>query len=157
MPSSYRFRYFNIMTSTYFPSPKEQQEKKWFLVDANGKILGRLAARIARVLRGKEKAAYSPNVDMGDYVVVINAKDIKVTGKKLEQEFFATHSKYPSGLKVKSAKQVLEQHPERLLYAAISGMMPKTILGTKMLKKLRVYPGAEHPHAAQPLMPLELS
>lgn len=145
------------MTATYFPSGKEKATKKWYLVDAKEKVLGRLAARIARVLRGKEHATYTPNQDFGDYVVVINARDLIVRGRKLEQEFFAKHTKFPSGLKIKSAKQVFETNPERLLIAAVSGMMPKTILGTNMLKKLHVFPDNTHPHKAQQLIPLDIA
>lgn len=144
------------MAKTIFFDKKEG-DRKWRLIDAKGKRLGRLASRIARILLGKENPAYAPNMDMGDYVVVINAKDIALSVRALEQKFYAKHTKFPSGLKVKTAKQVLETHPDRILSYAVKGMMPKTLMGKKMFKKLFIYPGAEHRHQAQTPEPLDIS
>lgn len=145
------------MTKTYFPTGKKKREPKWWLVDAKGKVLGRLASRIAPILCGKENPAYTPHHDMGDYVVVINAQKLVMRGnEKMEQKFYAKHTGYPSGLKIKTARQVFEKHPERLLLTAVSGMMPKTRLGENMLKKLRVYSDVNHPHTAQKLESLNI-
>ncbi len=145
------------MTQTYFPKSTEKHPANFWLVDAKDKVLGRLAARIARLLCGKDNPLYTPDRDMGDHVIVVNARELSMRGNnKLLQAFVATHSGYPSGLRIRTAKEIQEKHPERLLYLAVSGMMPKTRLGQKMLKKLRVYPDAAHPHEAQKLKPLDL-
>lgn len=141
---------------TIFLSPKSYP-KRWWLIDAKGKRLGRLASRLARILLGKENPAYTPNADMGDYVVVINAKDITLSPRALEQKFYARHTKFPSGLKVRTAQQLQKTHPERLLAYAVKGMMPKNLLGKKMFKKLFIYSGAEHSHEAQKPQPLDIS
>lgn len=143
------------MTKTIFTDKKEQ-DRKWRLIDAKGKRLGRLASRIARILLGKENPSYAPHMDMGDYVVVINAKDISLSVRALSQKFYAKHTKFPSGLKVKTAQQLLEAHPDRVLSYAIKGMMPKTLMGKKMFKKLFIYPGTEHRHQAQNPEPLDI-
>ena len=121
----------------------------WVLVDATGKTLGRLATRIAMVLRGKHKPEFTPNCDTGDYVVVINAEKIRVTGNKLEDKRYWRHTGYPGGIKSTKLGDLLEQHPERVLEAAVKGMLPKGPLGYAQFRKLKVYAGAQHPHAAQ--------
>lgn len=128
---------------------KEEIEKKWYVVDAKGKTLGRLASRIAHVLMGKHKPEYTPHVDTGDYVIVVNADKVVLTGKKLDQKLYYRHSGYPGGLKIISARQMLQKHPERVIYLAVKRMLPKTALGRKMLKKLKVYASPDHPHSAQ--------
>lgn len=128
----------------------------WFVVDAKGKTLGRLASRIAAILKGKHKPVYSPHLDVGDYVIVINADKIQVTGRKLDQKIYYRHSGYPGGLKAISLRDQLAAHPERVLKAAVRGMLPHNRLGRAMFKKLKVYPGADHPHQAQQPKPLDL-
>ena len=123
--------------------------KKWYLYDADGKALGRLASDIARRLRGKNSPLYTPHADTGDYVVVINAEKIMLTGKKMTGEVYFRYSGYPGGIKSATAKELLERHPERLIFNAVRGMLPKNSLGRKMLKKLKVYAGSDHPHEAQ--------
>ena len=124
-------------------------QRNWLLIDAEGQILGRLATRIALLLRGKHKAIFTPHLDTGDFVVVINAKKIKVTGKKLTQKLYTKYSGYPSGLTHTPLEDLLKKHPERVIEHAVKGMMPDGPLGRRMLTKLKVFPGAEHPHAAQ--------
>ena len=124
-------------------------EREWFVVDAEGKTLGRLATQIATILKGKHKPIYSPHLDVGDYVIVINAEKVRVTGRKLEQKFYYRHSGYPAGLKSVSLKDQLSRHPTRVLEAAVRGMLPKNRLGRRMIKKLKIYAGPEHPHQAQ--------
>ncbi|MDY5112474.1 MULTISPECIES: 50S ribosomal protein L13 [unclassified Bilifractor] len=133
---------------TYMANP-DKLEKKWYVVDASGMVLGRLASEVASVLRGKNKPEFTPNVDTGDYVVVINAEKIKVTGKKLEQKIYYRHSDYVGSLKETTLKEMLAKHPERVIEFAVKGMLPKGPLGREMMTKLHVYAGAEHPHAAQ--------
>ena len=124
-------------------------ERKWYVVDATGYTLGRLASEIAKVLRGKNKPIYTPHIDTGDYVIVINADKVKVTGKKLLQKIHYNHSDYVGGMKETSLKEMLEKKPERVIELAVKGMLPKGPLGREMYTKLHVYAGAEHPHAAQ--------
>ena len=124
-------------------------ERKWFVVDAEGQTLGRLAAEVAKVLRGKHKPTFTPHVDTGDYVIVVNAAKVKVTGKKLVQKTYFRHSGYPGGAKVPQLGHMLENRPERVVEMAIRGMLPKNKLGEQMYRKLNVYAGAEHPHQAQ--------
>ena len=133
--------------STYLQKPADVQEK-WYLVNAEGKTLGRLAARVAGMLRGKHRPTFTPNIDMGDHVVIINAEKIHLSGDKMETKLYRHHSGYPGGLKTATAKHVFRKDPTRLLVAAIEGMLPKTPLGNHMAKKLRVYVGATHPHQA---------
>jgi len=135
---------------------KEEIPRKWYVVDASGKTLGRLASRIAIILMGKHKPEYTPHVDTGDYVIVVNADKVVLTGKKLDQKIYYRHSGYPGGLKMISARQMLQKHPERLIYLAVKRMLPKTALGRKMLKKLKVYASPDHPHSAQKPEPLEI-
>lgn len=132
-----------------FMAKKESLRSDWFVVDASGKILGRLAAEIASRLRGKHKAEYTPHVDTGDFVIVVNAEKIMLTGKKLTDKFYYSYSGYPGGLKQTAAGKMLAEKPEYLIRAAVQGMLPKTNLGRKMLKKLKVYCGNDHPHEAQ--------
>lgn len=124
-------------------------ERKWFVVDAEGQTLGRLAAEVAKVLRGKHKPTFTPHVDTGDYVIVVNAAKVKVTGKKLVQKTYFRHSGYPGGAKFTQLGHMLENRPERVVEIAIRGMLPKNKLGEQMYRKLNVYAGAEHPHQAQ--------
>jgi len=131
-------------------------ERAWYVVDAEGKTLGRLATEIARILRGKHKPIYTPHVDTGDYVIVINADKVRVTGKRLDQKIYYRHSGYMGGLKAVSLRRMLETHPERVIEYAVKGMLPKNRLGRKMYKKLKVYASPEHPHQAQKPQPLEL-
>ena len=130
--------------------PKESEiERKWFVVDAEGKVLGRLASRVAHVLRGKHKPTFAPNLDVGDHVVVINAEKIHLTGRKLTDKMYRWHSGYIGGLREVSAERMLKSHPERVVEWAIQGMLPKGRLGRAMARKLKVYKGCDHPHAAQ--------
>jgi large subunit ribosomal protein L13 len=131
-------------------STKESDiERKWWVIDASGRTLGRLATEIAVLLRGKHKPVYSPHLDVGDYVIVINAANIRVTGNKLTKKTYYRHSQYPGGLKSTSLERMLEKHPARVIEYAVKGMLPHNRLGAAMFKKLKVYPGAEHPHQAQ--------
>ncbi|MEE9585014.1 MAG: 50S ribosomal protein L13 [Candidatus Brocadiales bacterium] len=129
--------------------------KTWYAVDAEGKVLGRMATRIATVLQGKHKPQYTPHVDTGDFVIVFNARKVKLTGNKLKDKMYKRYSGYPGGLKTKPAGEVLEKHPDRVIRLAVRRMLPKSKLGEKMMKKLKVYAGHEHPHSAQ--QPKELT
>ncbi|MGB3128360.1 MAG: 50S ribosomal protein L13 [Dehalococcoidia bacterium] len=124
-------------------------ERKWLVMDASGKTLGRLASEIASILKGKHKPIYSPHLDVGDYVIVVNAAEIKVTGNKLTQKIYYRHSGYPGGLKSITLGRMMETHPTRVIEYAVKGMLPHNRLGAAMFKKLKVYPGAEHPHQSQ--------
>lgn len=138
-------------------SAKESDVKRdWYLVDAQGKVLGRLASEIARRLRGKHKPIYTPHVDTGDFVIVVNVDKILLTGKKLTDKIYYRHSGYPGGIQSTSAGKMLKEKPERLLHIAVKGMLPKNSLGRKMLKKLKIYQGEEHPHQAQEPQTLEI-
>jgi large subunit ribosomal protein L13 len=131
-------------------------QRKWILVDASGQNLGRLASRIAQVLRGKHKPTYSPHLDGGDYVVVINAEKIAVTGRKLDQKTYYRHTGYPGGIRETNLRGLLARHPTHALKFAVRGMLPKNRLGRKMIKKLKIYAGPEHPHEAQQPEAVEL-
>ena len=133
---------------SYMASPATI-ERKWYVVDATDKTLGRLSSQIASVLRGKNKPTYTPSMDTGDYVIVINADKIKVTGKKMDQKMFYRHSDYVGGMKEATLKEMMAKKPEDVIKLAVKGMLPKGPLGRQMLKKLHVYAGAEHAHAAQ--------
>ena len=133
---------------TYVAKPG-MVERKWYVVDATDLTLGRLATRIATVLRGKHKAQFTPHEDVGDFVVVVNAEKIKVTGRKLDQKIYYRHSGYPGGITGITLRRQLELHPERVIQSAVKGMLPRGPLGRRQLKKLKVYAGAEHPHTAQ--------
>jgi large subunit ribosomal protein L13 len=143
------------MMKSYMARPLEV-ERKWYVVDAEGKHLGRLATEIARVLRGKNKVQYTPHVDVGDFVVVVNADRVVVTGRKAEQRVYRRHSGYPGGMKETSYEQMLARKPAEILRKAVYGMMPKTRLARKQFKKLKVYAGPEHPHSAQDPQKLEV-
>jgi len=144
-----------IRQKTWVAKPKEV-EGRWWLVDAKGKVLGRLASQIAKILMGKHKPEYTPHVDTGDYVVVINADKVVLTGKKWKEKIYYWHTGWPGGLRQMTAEEMLKKHPERLIYLAVKRMLPKNKLGRKMLKKLKVYAGDSHPHQAQKPQPLEL-
>ncbi|MDH5182103.1 MAG: 50S ribosomal protein L13 [Gammaproteobacteria bacterium] len=139
-----------------FSANPETVKRDWFVVDATDKVLGRLAAEIARRLRGKHKAEYTPHVDTGDYIVVINADKVKVTGNKETDKMYHHHTGYPGGLKSISLQKLRAKAPEQILEIAVKGMLPKNPLGRAMFRKLRVYAGAEHGHAAQQPAPLEI-
>jgi large subunit ribosomal protein L13 len=139
-----------------FSAKPHEVEREWFVIDAQGQTLGRLATRIATILRGKHKPVYTPHVDCGDYVIVVNADKINVTGQKLDQKMYYRHSGYPGGLTEITLRRQLETFPERVIESAVRGMLPKSRLGRKMFKKLKVYAGNEHPHQAQQPKPLEL-
>ncbi|MCH5252221.1 MAG: 50S ribosomal protein L13 [Lachnospiraceae bacterium] len=124
-------------------------ERKWYVVDAEGKTLGRLASEVANVLRGKKKPIYTPHIDTGDYVIVVNAEKVKTTGKKLDQKIYYHHSEYVGGMKETTLKEMMKKKPEFVITHAVKGMLPKGPLGRQMLKKLHVYAGPEHEHAAQ--------
>lgn len=134
----------------------DEVRKEWFVVDAEGQTLGRLATQIARVLIGKHKPTFSPHMDVGDFVVVLNADKVVVTGNKAESKEYIRHSRYPGGLKVVGFKDMLARHPERIIRGAVSGMLPKNKLRDVRLRKLKIYTGSEHPHAAQQPRPLPL-
>ena len=138
-------------------SKKNDSIRSWHLVDAQGKVLGRLASQVASILRGKHKPTFTPHVDGGDHVVIVNANGIHLTGDKLVSKHYYHHSDYPGGFKSTTAGKLLGERPERLVRWAIQGMLPKTKLGRAMIKKLRVYAGPDHPHQAQKLEPLELA
>ncbi len=140
---------------TYFPK-KEEVKRQWWLVDAAGWPLGRLASRIALLLQGKRKPIWSPHVDVGDFVVVVNADKVVLTGKKWDQKIYYSHSGYPGGLKARTARQMLEKHPQWLVYLAVKRMLPKTRLGRRMASRLKVYAGPTHPHQAQKPKPIDL-
>lgn len=129
-------------------------EKKWYVVDAKGERLGRLASTVARILRGKHKPIFTPHVDTGDYVIVVNAAEVALTGRKLDQKIYYRHSLYPGGLKATLARQMRLKHPERMIQRAVWGMLPHNALGRRIFKKLKVYAGPEHPHEAQKPEPL---
>ena len=133
---------------TFQPKPAEV-EREWFVVDAEGKTLGRIASVIAHTLRGKHKPTYANHVDVGDFVIVVNAEKIVLTGKKETQKFYYRHSQYPSGLSAVSVKEQRERHPDRIIRNAVRGMLPKNVLGEAQFKKLKVYAGSEHPHTSQ--------
>jgi len=141
---------------TYSAKPHEI-EQAWYLVDADQRTLGRLATEIADLLRGKCKPAYTPHVDTGDFVVVVNAKKVRVTGKKLEQKIYYRHSGYPGGLRERTRAEQLERRPEEVIRKAVKGMLPKNKLASAQLRKLKVYAGSEHPHTAQNPVPLKES
>lgn len=140
---------------TYVTKPAEV-ERNWYVVDAEGQTLGRLATKVATILRGKHKPSYSPSVDTGDYVIVVNAEKIQVTGRRMDQKVYYHHSGYMGGLTEITLRQQLERYPERVLESAVRGMLPKNKLGRKMVRKLKVYAGPDHPHQAQQPEQMEL-
>lgn len=133
---------------TYSARPSEI-DRRWLLIDAEGRTLGRLATQVATLLTGKHKPTYTPHIDTGDHVVVINARDLKLTGTKLEKKEYFRHTLYPGGVKWTALKSLMEEQPDRVVVQAVRGMLPKTKLGRAMIKKLKVYAGSEHPHEAQ--------
>jgi large subunit ribosomal protein L13 len=139
---------------TYSAKPREI-ERRWYVVDAESKTLGRLATQIADVLRGKGKPAYTPHVDTGDFVIVVNAEKIHVTGQKLDQKLYYRHSGYPGGLHTRTLREQLERRPEEVLRKAVRGMLPKNRLASAQLRKLKIYAGPDHPHAAQNPEPMQ--
>jgi large subunit ribosomal protein L13 len=139
-------------------SAKESEvEKKWHLVDADGMVVGRLASRVAAILRGKHKPIFTPHVDTGDFVVVINASKVRLTGNKLQQKSYYHHTGYPGGIKKKTAKDLMKTAPEEIIRKAVKGMLPKNRLGRRQFSKLKVYSGPEHPHSAQNPVALNIS
>lgn len=134
--------------NTYMANP-DKIERKWYVVDAEGQTLGRLSSEIAKVLRGKNKPVFTPHIDTGDYVIVVNAEKIKVTGKKMDQKIYYNHSDYVGGMKETTLKEMMDKKPERVIELAVKGMLPKGPLGREMYTKLFVYAGPEHKHAAQ--------
>ncbi len=137
-----------MIIKTYTPKPEDIQ-REWLVVDAKDQTLGRLATQIANLLHGKHKPMFTPNIDVGDYVIVINCDKVRVTGRKLDQERYYRHSGYPGGLRSRSLREQMEKYPERVIEAAVRGMLPKNKLGRQMIKKMKVYKGDSHPHAAQ--------
>lgn len=135
---------------------RPENQNKWHLVDAEGKVLGRLASEVAKRIRGKYNPQYTPNADLGDWIVVINAEKIKLTGKRADQKEYLTHSLYPGGQKRRTFKELIEKHPDRVITLAVKRMLPKTKLGNKLINKLKVYKGMEHPHSAQNPLALEV-
>jgi large subunit ribosomal protein L13 len=152
-------RWLAIMSAalkTYVATPQDR-ERNWLLVDAEGQTLGRLATQLADALRGKRKPTYTPHVDVGDFVVVINAEKIAVTGQKRQEKLYHRHSGYPGGLKTRTLNDMLERRPEEVIRLAVRGMLPKNRLARKQLTKLKVYAGPEHPHEAQKPQPMEIT
>lgn len=124
-------------------------EKKWSVIDADGMVVGRLATRVASILRGKNKPIFTPHADTGDYVIIVNAEKVRFTGNKLDKKIYYRHSGYPGGIKQKTARNIMNDSPEKIIMTAVSGMLPKNKLGRQQLKKLKVYRGSDHPHKAQ--------
>jgi large subunit ribosomal protein L13 len=140
---------------TYVATPNTR-ERNWLVVDASGKTLGRLATQIAQTLRGKRKPEYTPHIDVGDFVIVVNAEKIAVTGRKLEQKRYYRHSGYPGGIRSRTLSEMLDRRPEEVIRKAVRGMLPRTRLGRAQLTKLKVYAGPDHPHEAQKPQPMEV-
>lgn len=143
-------------TAKTYQATSQDRERDWYVVDATGKTLGRLATQIAAVLRGKRKPTYTPHVDVGDFVIVVNAEKVAVTGNKLEQKRYWRHSGYPGGIRSRTLGEMLERRPEDVLRRAVKGMLPRNRLGRQQLRKLKVYAGPDHPHAAQKPEQLEI-
>ncbi len=139
-----------------FMAKFEPEKRQWYLIDVRGKTLGRAATQIAVLLRGKNKPTFTPNIDNGDFVVVINAGDVKLTGNKIEQKMYYSHSGYIGGIKAVSAKRMLKEHPERVIIHAVKGMLPKNRLSDRLITKLKVYAGENHPHKAQNPIKIEI-
>ena len=139
-----------------FSAKPHEVERGWYIVDAAGQVLGRVATEIARRLRGKHKPEFTPHVDTGDYIVVVNADKLRVTGNKAKDKLYHRHSTYPGGIYTTSFEKLHAKHPERVLHLAVKGMLPKGPLGYAMIRKMKVYPGADHPHSAQQPKPLQI-
>jgi large subunit ribosomal protein L13 len=137
------------MNPKTYSAKRDELDARWYLIDAQGKVLGRLATEIATILRGKHKPTFTPHLNCGDYVVVVNAKKVDVTGDRLDSKIYYRHSQYPGGLKQETLRQVLQKHPERAIERAVKGMLPHNRLGAQILSRLKVYPGPTHPHEAQ--------
>ncbi len=136
---------------------KEEVQRQWYVIDATDQVLGRLASKVAKILRGKHKPSYTPHVDTGDHVIIINAEKVRLTGKKWTDKVYVRYSGYPGGQRTQTAKEILNKHPERLIEMAVRGMLPKNRLGRQMFKKLHVFVGPDHPHQAQKPQPLNLN
>lgn len=143
------------MEKTYYPKAQDITQE-WVVIDANGQYLGRLASQVASLLLGKHKPNFTPGVDVGDYVVIVNAERIRVTGNKLDEKMYYRHSQYPGGLKAISLRQLLDKHPDRVIRSAVWGMLPHNKMGRRIIKKLKIYAGSDHPHQAQSPKPLGL-
>ena len=139
-----------------YQAKKEEVEHQWYLVDAQGKVLGRLATELAKILRGKNKPIYTPHVDTGDFVIVVNAGKVALTGKKMKDKIYYHHTGYPGGIREISAEKLLAKKPTEMIRIAVKGMLPKNSLGRQMIQKLKIYAGAKHPHEAQKPVPLQL-
>lgn len=139
-----------------YNAKRETVKREWFVIDAEGQTLGRLATEIARRLRGKHKPEYTPHVDVGDYIVVVNAEKVKVTGNKANDKIYYWHTEYPGGIRSANFNEMIERRPEKVIQLAVKGMMPRSPLGREMLRKLKVYAGTEHSHTAQQPVPLAL-
>ena len=139
-----------------YQAKKEELEYKWYLVSADGKVLGRLATELAKILRGKNKPTYTPHLDTGDFVIVVNAGKVTLTGKKMKDKIYYHHTGYPGGIKEINAEKLLAKKPTEMIRMAVRGMLPKNSLGRQMIRKLKIYAGPDHPHEAQKPIPLEL-
>jgi large subunit ribosomal protein L13 len=139
-----------------YQAKKEELEHRWYLVNAEGKVLGRLATELAKVLRGKNKPTFTPHLDTGDFVVIVNAGKVVLTGRKMKDKIYYRHTGYPGGIKETSAEELMAKKPTEMIRMAVKGMLPKNSLGRQMLRKLKIYSGANHPHEAQKPVPLEL-
>jgi len=139
-----------------YQATKEELDPKWYVVNAEGKVLGRLSTELAKILKGKNKPTYTPHLDTGDFVIVINAGKVTLTGNKLKDKIYYHHTGYPGGIKQTSAEKLLAKKPTEVIRIAVKGMLPKNSLGRQMLRKLKIYPGPDHPHEAQKPAPLEL-
>lgn len=141
------------MNPKTYSAKRDELDARWYVIDAQGQILGKVASDIAQILRGKHKPTYTPHLNSGDYVVVVNAEKVAVTGDRLDQKIYYRHSQYPGGLKEETLRQVLQRHPERAIERAVKGMLPHNRLGDDILHRLKVYPGPQHPHQAQQPIP----
>ena len=139
-----------------YQATKEEQDRKWYLVNAEGKVLGRLSTELAKILKGKNKPTYTPHLDTGDFVIVVNAGKVTLTGKKMKDKIYYHHTGYPGGIKEMSAEKLLAKKPTEMIRIAVKGMLPKNSLGRQMLRKLKVYAGPNHPHESQKPIPLEI-
>ena len=139
-----------------YQAKKEELDHKWYLVNAEGKVLGRLSVELVKILKGKNKPTYTPHIDTGDFVVVVNAGKVTLTGKKMKDKIYYHHTGYPGGIKEMNAEKLLAKKPTEIIRMAVKGMLPKNSLGRQMLRKLKIYPGPSHPHEAQKPVPLEL-
>ncbi len=139
-----------------FQAKKEEVQHQWYLVDAEGKVLGRLAAELAKILRGKNKPVYTPHVDTGDFVIVVNAGKVTLTGKKMKDKIYYHHTGHPGGIREMSAEKLMAKKPTEIIRMAVKGMLPKTSLGRQMIQKLKIYTGPKHPHEAQKPIPLQI-